>query len=83
MDRNDRADRADRVEAGRRTSFAERAVILTAVQSLRLLERRGEARTGFCVIMLLTGGAASGSRYPRLVTGRPYGTVFVGVGWIG
>ena len=33
----------------------------------------GEPRTGFCVIVLGTGGAASGSRDPRLLTGRPYG----------
>jgi hypothetical protein len=36
---------------------------------------RGEPRTGFCVLILLPGGAASVSRYPRLLTGRPYGTI--------
>ena len=41
----------------------------------------GEPRTGFCVMMLLTGGAASGSRHPRLFTGRPYGTIGRGVLW--
>ncbi len=30
--------------------------------------------TGSCGVVLGTGGAASGSRHPRLVTGRPYGT---------
>jgi len=33
-----------------------------------------EPRTGFCVILFGTGGAASGLRYPWLFTGRPYGT---------
>ena len=35
----------------------------------------GGTPTGFCVIVLGTGGAARGSRDPRLLTGRPYGTV--------
>ena len=40
----------------------------------------GGTRTGFCVMVLGTGGAASGSRDPRLVTGRPSGT---GCDWRG
>ncbi len=60
--------------AGRRIPCAGRAVMLTAVQSLRRACSEGGTRTGFCVIVLGTGGAASGSRDPRLLTGRPYGT---------
>ena len=60
--------------AGRRTSCAGRAVMLAAVQSLRLAGWEGLTPTGSCVIMLGTGGTASGSRDPRLFTGRPYGT---------
>ena len=51
------------------------------------LIQRGGTPTGFCVIVLGTGGAARGSRYPRLLTGRPYGTGlvwlagFLGSGW--
>ena len=51
------------------------------------LIQRGGTPTGFCVIVLETGGAARGSRYPRLLTGRPYGTGlvwlagFLGGGW--
>jgi hypothetical protein len=60
--------------AGRRAPHAERAVMLPAVQSLRLACSEGRTPTGSCVMLLGTGGAASGSRDPRLVTGRPYGT---------
>jgi hypothetical protein len=48
-------------------------VILPAVQSLRRAGSEGRTHTGSCGIVLGTGGAASGSRHPRLVTGRPYG----------
>ena len=34
----------------------------------------GGGPTGSCGIVFGTGGTASGSRHPRLVTGRPYGT---------
>ena len=39
--------------AGRRTRCAERAVILTAVQSLRLLVRRGLVGRGACSVGLV------------------------------
>ncbi len=51
-----------------------------AVGVLRGCVGRGEPRTGFFVIVLGAGGAASGSRDPRLLTGRPYGTRRVGRG---
>lgn len=35
---------------------------------------RGGTPTGFCVIVFWAGGAESGSRDPRLLIGRPYGT---------
>jgi hypothetical protein len=48
--------------------------MLPAVQSLRLACSEGRTPTGSCVMLLGTGGAASGSRDPRLLIGRPYGT---------
>jgi hypothetical protein len=67
-----------------RRSWSEGRVRRARVQSLACpgLFGEGEPRTGFCGIVLGTGGAASGSRHPRLVTGRPYGTgACGGAGW--
>jgi hypothetical protein len=41
---------------------------------MRWCAGRGWTPTGSCGIVLGTGGAASGSRDPRLLIGRPYGT---------
>ena len=59
--------------AGRRTPCAGRAVMLTAVQSLRLAcWERGNPVRGCVVICAITPGIAM--RHPGLLTGRPYGT---------
>jgi hypothetical protein len=56
--------------------------MLTGVQSLRLACSEGRTPTGSCVMLLGTGGTASGTRHPRLVTDRPYGTGACGErGW--